>query len=94
MINLQGKINKLLTAIRLNGIDIKIDTIQFYSETTEKYCNNYKVYIKKWTRDKYGNRVLKYVFQDEFMTKVELLKYLIYKYDEIQQEKKEGEANG
>lgn len=85
--NLQGKINKLLTAIRFKNVDIKIDTIQAYSEEREKYFNIYKVYIKQWATNKKGERVFKYLLQDEFTSKVDLLKYLVNKY-------KEGEADG
>lgn len=88
IMNLQGKINKLLTAIRFKNVDIKIDTIQAYSKEREKkYFNIYKVYIKEWTTNKKSERVFKYILQDEFTSKVDLLKYLVDKY-------KEGEANG
>ncbi len=85
--NIQSKINKLLNAIRFKNINIKMDTIQAYSEEREKYFNIYKVYIKEWTTNKKGERVFKYILQDEFTSKVDLLKYLVDKY-------KEGEANG
>lgn len=85
--NIQGKINKLLTAIRFQNVDIKVDTIQAYSEERKKYFNIYKVYIKQWATNKKGERVLKYVLQDEFTSKIDLLKYLVNKY-------KEGEADG
>lgn len=85
--NIQSKINKLLTAIRFQNVDIKVDTIQAYSEEREKYFNIYKVYIKQWATNKKGERVLKYVLQDEFTSKIDLLKYLVNKY-------KEGEADG
>ncbi len=88
--NIQNKISRLLTAIRINNIDIKIDTIQLYSETTERYFNVYKVYIKEWCTNIKGEYVYKYMLQDEFVSKIELLKYLIEKYKSI----KEGEANG
>lgn len=85
--NLQSNINKLLTAIRLKNINIKVDTIQVYSEEREKYFNIYKVYIKEWTENKNGERIQKYILQNEFTSKIDLLKYLIEKY-------KEGEADG
>lgn len=85
--NLQSKINKLLTAIRIKNVNIKVDTIQAYSEEREKYFNIYKVYIKQWSENKRGERVQKYVLQNEFTSKIDLLKYLVDKY-------KEGEADG
>ena len=47
VMNVQQNINRLLKAIRLKGIDIKIDRIEFYSEKLEKYCYKYSVYIRK-----------------------------------------------
>lgn len=88
--NIQSKINKLLTAIRLQRIDIKVDTIEFYSEAAEKYCKSYKVYIKEWTTNRYGKSVRKYIFRNDFTNKIELLKYLVDMYNGI----KEGEADG
>lgn len=86
---LQSKINKLLIAIRMKGIDIKVDTIQFYSEKKEKYCSIYKVYIKEWVENRKGEEIQKYILQIDCTSKIELLKYLINKYKELQ----EGEAN-
>lgn len=81
--NIQKNINKLLFAIRNNGIDIKIDTIQFYSDKLEKYCSKYVVYIKELTTNRKGEEVLRYVYQDDFFNKVQLLKYLVEKYKQI-----------
>ena len=78
--NVQQNINRLLKAIRLKGIDIKIDRIEFYSEKLEKYCYKYSVYIRK-------NE--KYVLQEKFFNKVKLLTYLVDKYKKIG-----SEANG
>jgi len=85
--NIQSKINKLLNAIRFKNINIKMDTIQAYSEEKEKYFNIYKIYIKQWTTNKKGEKVFKYVLQDDFTSKIDLLRYLVDKY-------KEGEADG
>lgn len=86
--NINQNINKLLYAIRHNGIDIKIDTIQFYSDKLEKYCSKYVVYIKELTTNRKGEEVLKYVYQNDFFSKVGLLKYLIEEY------RKGSEADG
>lgn len=88
--NIQSKINKLLQAIRLKGIEIKKDTIQCYSEETNNYFNVYNIYTKEWKRNKYGERVKRWVLQDEFTSKIKLLKYLANKYKKI----REGEADG
>lgn len=85
--NIQKNINKLLIAIRLKGIDIKIDTFEYYSEKLEKYCKKYVIYIKQWTKNRKNEDVYKYVYQDGFSSKILLLKWLAKKY-------KEGEANG
>ena len=81
--NINKNINKLLFAIRHKGIDIKVDTIQFYSNKLEKYCSKYVVYIKELTTNRKGEEVLKYVYQDDFSSKVQLLKYLVEKYKQI-----------
>lgn len=81
--NLQRNINRVLLAIRHEGIDIKIDTMQFYSDKLEKYCSKYVVYIKELTANRKGEEVLKYVYQDDFFSKVQLLKYLVEKYKQI-----------
>ena len=81
--NINQSINKLLFAIRNKGIDIKIDTIQFYSDKLEKYCSKYVVYIKQLTTNRKGEEVLKYIYQDDFFSKVQLLKYLVEKYKQI-----------
>lgn len=87
--NVQKSINKLLKAIRLKGIDIKIDRIEFYSDKLEKYCSKHVVYIKEVVENKFGELVGKYIKHDEFFSKVKLLKYLVDKYKEIG-----SEANG
>lgn len=81
--NISQNINKLLFAIRHKGIDIKIDTIQFYSDKLEKYCSKYVIYIKELTTNRKGEEVLKYVYQNDFFSKVQLLKYLVEKYKQI-----------
>lgn len=81
--NLQRNINRVLLAIRHKGIDIKVDTIQFYSDKLEKYCSKYVVYIKELTTNRKGEEVLKYVYQDDFFSKVQLLRYLIEKYKQM-----------
>lgn len=81
--NLQRNINRVLLAIRHKGIDIKVDTIQFYSNKLENYCSKYVVYIKELTTNRKGEEVLKYVYQDDFFSKVQLLKYLVEKYKQI-----------
>lgn len=87
--NVQGNINKILIAIRMKGVDIKIDRIEFYSEKTKTYCTKYSVYVKEDTDDRYGNTVRRYCLQKEFFNKVPLLLYLVDYYKSIEEE---GEA--
>lgn len=88
--NIQKRINTLLFAIRSRNVDIKIDTVELYSEETKRYFKVYKVYIKGEEIDKKGQRVKKYMLQDEYISKIDLLKYLVSKYEHL----KEGEASG
>lgn len=84
--NVQGNINKILIAIRIKGVDIKIDRIEFYSEKTKTYCTKYSVYVKEDTEDRYGNPVRKYELKNEFFNKVPLLLYLVDYYKNIVEE--------
>ena len=87
--NIQRQINKLITAIRTKGIDIKIDKIESYSGKLQKYIVINKVFIRMLKKNKRGEVEEKYVLQDTFFSKVKLLEYLVEKYKEIG-----SEANG
>jgi hypothetical protein len=71
----------LLYAIRASGTDIKINTIEVYSEQKERYFYKYMAYIKK--RDKYR-------LDNEMFSKIDLLKYLIDKYKEVRKWEKKN----
>lgn len=80
---LEAYIKKIITAIRFQKIDLKIDQIETYSERLEKYCLIYRVYVKKQVEKRTGEIEEKYVLQDTFVSKKKLLEYLVDEYKKI-----------
>ncbi len=70
--NVQPKINKLLTALRTKGIVYKINTQQFYSEEQERLCTKLILWEDHPNRD-----------GEVFYSRVKLLKYLAEKWKEV-----------
>ena len=70
--NVQGKINNLLKALRQQGIVYKINTQQFYSENQERLCTKLILWEDHPNRD-----------GEVFFSKVKLLKYLAEKWKEV-----------
>ena len=70
--NVQGKINNLLKALRQQGIVYKINTQQFYSESQERLCTKLILWEEHPNRD-----------GEVFFSKVKLLKYLAEKWKEV-----------
>ena len=70
--NVQGKINNLLKALRQQGIVYKINTQQFYSESQERICTKLILWEEHPNRD-----------GEVFFSKVKLLKYLAEKWKEV-----------
>ena len=69
--NIQSKINKLLTALKHKGYILKINTEQFYSEDQDRVCTKYILYE---THPKKG---------EVFYSKVNMLKYLVKIYKKV-----------
>ena len=69
--NVQGKINNLLKALRQQGIVYKINTQQFYSESQGRLCTKLILWEEHPNRD-----------GEVFFSKVKLLKYLAEKWKE------------
>lgn len=67
-------IRKILTAIRMKGIDIKIDIIENYSENYKRYFTTQKVYVREKGR---------YTFKESFSSKTKLAQYLVEEYKKI-----------
>jgi hypothetical protein len=80
--NVQKKINKLLMAMRQQGIVYKINTQQFYSEKQDRICTKLILWEEHPKRD-----------GEVFYSKVELLKYLAERWKEVREdgEGKRGE---
>ena len=72
MANMQVKINKLLIALRQQGIVYKINTSQFYSEEQQRIMTKMIVWEDNPNRD---GKV--------FYSKVKLLKYLAERWKEV-----------
>lgn len=70
--NVQGKINNLLKALRQQGIVYKINTQQFYSESQGRLCTKLILCEEHTNRD-----------GEVFFSKVKLLKYLAEKWKEV-----------
>ncbi|MCD8286484.1 MAG: hypothetical protein LUD50_04600 [Clostridia bacterium] len=80
MQSLQGKINKLLTALRLHGRTLKVNTQQYYSEKRDKIVTKMILWE---TTPKEG---------ETFYSKADLLMRLAEIWKEVQESDKEGEG--
>lgn len=69
--SIQGKINKLLMALKFKGIYIRINTEQFPTDDMERMITKYIVYE---THPKQG---------EVFYSKVKILEYLVKLYKEV-----------
>lgn len=78
--NIQKKINKLLIAMRQQGIVYKINTQQFFSEKQNRICTK----MILWEEDPRSDG-------EVFYSKAELLKYLAERWKEVS---KDGEDKG
>lgn len=83
--NVQGKINNLLKALRQQGIVYKINTQQFYSESQGRLCTKLILWEEHPNRD-----------GEVFFSKVKLLKYLADKWKEVNERGRaaDGENEG
>lgn len=83
--NVQGKINNLLKALRQQGIVYKINTQQFYSESQGRLCTKLILWEEHPNRD-----------GEVFFSKVKLLKYLADKWKEVNEHGRaaDGENEG
>lgn len=91
--NINQNINKLLFALKQRGQLYKINSFQFYSEKTDKYCTKYQI-LKKEQVEVYNIKhneyetVEKYRMKKECYSKVDVMKYLVEGY------RKGSEADG
>lgn len=72
MVNLQTKINKLMMALRNNGVMVKLNTQQYFSEKQGRVCTKLILFEEHPNRD-----------GEVFYSKVELLKALAEKWKEV-----------
>lgn len=80
MLNIQTKINKLLKALRHKGIVYKMNTSQFYSEEQDRLITKMIIWEEHPKRD-----------GEEFYSKVELLKFLVERWKEVNNHGEESE---
>ena len=91
--NINQNINKLLFALKQKGQLYKVNSFQFYSEKTDKYCTKYQI-LKKEQVEVYNIKnneyetVEKYRMKKECYNKVDVMKYLVEEY------RKGSEADG
>lgn len=69
--NIHQNINKLLYALSTKDKFYKINSFQYYSNKTNKYCTKYQVLRKELD---------KFIVIDEFYKKIDILKFLIAEY--------------
>lgn len=92
--NVNKNINKLLLALELKGQLYKINSFQFYSKKTLKYCTKYQI-LKRIFEEVYNKKADEFEFKEKYeqdcecYSKIELMKYLIEEYQKIG-----SEANG
>lgn len=83
--NINQSINKLLYALSIKGQTYKINSFQFYSEKSCKYCTKYQI-LKKEQVEVYNEETDEFELQDKYQqkeecySKVDVLKYLIEEY--------------
>lgn len=70
--NMQPKINKLITALRLHGEMVKVNTQQYFSEKQGRVCTKYIL----WEEHPNGDG-------ETFYSKAELLKTLAERWREV-----------
>lgn len=74
VINLQSKINKLVTALRMHGVMVKINTQQYFSEKQGRVCTKIILWEEHPNRD-----------GETFYSKADLLKALAEKWKEVKE---------
>ena len=83
--NINQSINKLLYALSIKGQTYKINSFQFYSEKSCKYCTKYQI-LKKEQVVVYNEETDEFELQDRYQqkeecySKVDVLKYFIEEY--------------
>ena len=86
--NINQNINKLLFALRQKVQLYKINSFQFYSEKTDKYCTKYQI-LKRTFKEVYNvitdefELKEKYESDYECYSKIDLMKYFVDKYKRI-----------
>lgn len=80
MKNIQPKINKLLAALRKKGRVYKINTQQWYSEEQDRLITKMIIWQDNPNRD-----------GEVFYSRVELLKYLVEQWNEVNDHGEESE---
>lgn len=83
--NIKQTINKLQRALIQRGIIYKIGTYQFYSKEQNRMITGYKVTEKQPYRKKNGEMSEKDVELLSTCSQVEVLKWFVSKWDEVNQ---------
>lgn len=86
--NINQNVNKLLIALKQKGQLYKINSFQFYSEKTNKYCTKYQI-LKRVFEEVYNSETHKIELKEKYKqdtecySKIEILKYLVDEYKGI-----------
>lgn len=83
MINLQTKINKLVMALRMHGVMVKINTQQYFSEKQGRVCTKMILFEDHPNRD-----------GETYYSKAELLKALADKWKEVKENEESEREEG
>ena len=75
--NINQSINKLLYVLSTKEQIYKINSFQFYSEKSCKYCTKYQILKKEQDEFELQDR---YKQKEECYSKVDILKYLMEEY--------------
>ena len=88
--NIRAKINKLQKALIQRGYIYKINTYQFYSEQQNRMITGYRITHKQPYRKKNGEMSVKDVELLNSCSQVEVLKWFVGKWKEINRNNESG----
>lgn len=83
--NIQGSINKLLLALKLQDKFYKINSYRFFSKSNQKYCTKYSL-LERRIEETINEETLEVEYKEKYReelstySQVEILKYLVEEY--------------
>lgn len=92
--NIKQTTNKLQKALIQRGYIYKINTYQFYSEQKNRMITGYRITQKQPYRKKNGEMSVKDVELLNSYSQVEVLKWFVGKWEEINSDNESGDEMG